>query len=118
MIRNGHRAAVLLGADDYDALEETLAVLADQDLLRDHLSGMAESAEDLRAAMAAVGRLPATSLQRRAAGAAAGRQAVRSPLEPALSARRGPYRVLYVIDERARTVTVTSTSHRTDVYRT
>lgn len=65
--RNGHRAAVLLGADDYDALEETLAVLSDQDLLRDHLDGLAEiadgkgeSAEDLRAAMETAGRLPGT----------------------------------------------------------
>lgn len=65
--RNGHRAAVLLGADDYDALEETLAVLADQDLLRDHLTGLAEiaagqgeGAEDLRAAMEAAGRAPGT----------------------------------------------------------
>ncbi|NLE80726.1 MAG: type II toxin-antitoxin system Phd/YefM family antitoxin [Rhodococcus sp.] len=40
--RNGHRAAVLLGADDYDALRETIAVLSDADLLRAHLSGRAE----------------------------------------------------------------------------
>jgi len=32
--------AVLLGADDYDALRETIAVLADHDLLRDHLAGI------------------------------------------------------------------------------
>jgi antitoxin YefM len=38
--RNGKRAAVLLGADDYDALRETIAVLSDSDLLRDHLTGM------------------------------------------------------------------------------
>ncbi|WP_371382800.1 type II toxin-antitoxin system Phd/YefM family antitoxin [Rhodococcus sp. GXMU-t2271] len=40
--RNGHRAAVLLGADDYDALRETIAVLAEKSLLADHLTGMAE----------------------------------------------------------------------------
>ncbi|SDQ35272.1 type II toxin-antitoxin system Phd/YefM family antitoxin [Quadrisphaera sp. DSM 44207] len=42
--RNGRRAAVLLSAEDFDALEETLAVLADQDLLRAHLTGLAEVA--------------------------------------------------------------------------
>jgi antitoxin YefM len=40
--RNGHRAAVLLGADDYDALRETIAVLADESLLADHLAGIAD----------------------------------------------------------------------------
>ena len=40
--RNGHRAAVLLGADDYDALRETIAVLADESLLADHLTGIAD----------------------------------------------------------------------------
>lgn len=41
--RNGHRAAVLLGADDYDALRETIAVLADESLLADHLAGIADA---------------------------------------------------------------------------
>ena len=40
--RNGRRAAVLLGADDYDALRETIAVLADESLLADHITGMSE----------------------------------------------------------------------------
>lgn len=40
--RNRHRAAVLLGADDYDALRETIAVLAEKSLLADHLTGRAE----------------------------------------------------------------------------
>ncbi|OUS96265.1 type II toxin-antitoxin system Phd/YefM family antitoxin [Rhodococcus sp. NCIMB 12038] len=40
--RNGHRAAVLLGADDYDALRETIAVLSDTDLLAAHLAGTVE----------------------------------------------------------------------------
>ena len=33
------------------------------------------------------------------------------------SARRGPYRVLYRIDEEARTVWVNRVDHRSDVYR-
>lgn len=33
------------------------------------------------------------------------------------SARRGPYRVIYIIDEAARTVTVLAVGHRADVYR-
>ncbi|MEI4747900.1 type II toxin-antitoxin system Phd/YefM family antitoxin [Rhodococcus erythropolis] len=41
--RNGHRAAVLLGADDYDALRETIVVLADEALLAGHLAGVAEA---------------------------------------------------------------------------
>lgn len=40
--RNGHRAAVLLGADDYDAMQETIAVLSDTDLLRAHVEGRTE----------------------------------------------------------------------------
>ena len=33
------------------------------------------------------------------------------------SARRGDYRVLYVIDDQARAVTVMTIAHRSDVYR-
>jgi mRNA interferase RelE/StbE len=33
------------------------------------------------------------------------------------SARRGPYRIIYSIDEAARTVTVLAVGHRADVYR-
>lgn len=40
--RNGRRVAVLLGVDDYDALCETIAVLADESLLGAHLAGVAE----------------------------------------------------------------------------
>ncbi len=40
--KNGHRAAVLLGIDDYDAMRETIAVLSDQELLRDHYQGLDE----------------------------------------------------------------------------
>jgi mRNA interferase RelE/StbE len=39
-----------------------------------------------------------------------------SPLEPAYSARRGDYRVLYFIDDATRVVKVTTISHRADEY--
>ena len=61
--RNGHRAAVLLAADDFDALQETIAVLSDQELLTSHLHGVVEltegdslDAEQLSEAMRAAGR--------------------------------------------------------------
>ncbi|MBB5842407.1 prevent-host-death family protein [Conyzicola lurida] len=40
--RNGRRAAVLLGADDYDALMETLAILGDSALVATIGAGLAE----------------------------------------------------------------------------
>lgn len=40
------------------------------------------------------------------------------PLAPAWSARRGTYRVLYLVDDRRQVVTVTSVRHRADAYRT
>ncbi len=40
------------------------------------------------------------------------------PLAPAYSARRGDYRVLYMIDEASKTVRVTAIRHRADAYRT
>jgi mRNA-degrading endonuclease RelE of RelBE toxin-antitoxin system len=43
---------------------------------------------------------------------------LREPLAPAFSARRGSYRVIYLIDERTRTVIVTAVTHRGDAYRT
>jgi mRNA-degrading endonuclease RelE of RelBE toxin-antitoxin system len=33
------------------------------------------------------------------------------------SARRGPYRIIYAIDDATRTVTVLAIAHRADVYR-
>ncbi len=64
--RNGQRVAVLLGADDYDALRETIAVLADADLLRDHLVGVESlnqsdslDRDELTSVMRAAGRHPA-----------------------------------------------------------
>ncbi len=41
--RNGKRAAVLLSADDYDALIETLDILADADLVRDLHQGLLDA---------------------------------------------------------------------------
>ena len=42
---------------------------------------------------------------------------LRPPLVPAYSARRGAFRVLYLIDDESRTVTVTAVAHRNDAYR-
>ena len=38
--KNGRRAAVLLGADDYDAMRETIAVFSDPSLLIAHQEGV------------------------------------------------------------------------------
>ena len=61
--RNGRRAAVLLGADDFDALLETLAILADSDLVASIREGLGEldagltvSADEVAASMRAAGR--------------------------------------------------------------
>jgi prevent-host-death family protein len=58
--RNGRPAAVILSPDDLESLEETVAVLADQDLVRQLVAGQADLAAgrvhgltDLDAAMAA-----------------------------------------------------------------
>jgi mRNA interferase RelE/StbE len=40
------------------------------------------------------------------------------PLDDRYSARRGTYRVIYRIDDRARIVTVVDIGHRHDIYRT
>jgi hypothetical protein len=40
--KNGQRAAVLLGVDDYDSIMETIAVLSDGELLVAHLRGLGE----------------------------------------------------------------------------
>lgn len=42
---------------------------------------------------------------------------LRLELEGQWASRRGPYRVLYTIDDETRTVTVVAIGHRTDVYR-
>lgn len=61
--KNGHRAAVLLGADDYDAMLETIAVLSDSVLLSNHQRGLEEltagndlTLEQLARVMNAAGR--------------------------------------------------------------
>ena len=41
-----------------------------------------------------------------------------APLAPAWSARRGAYRIVYLIDDIARIVKVTAVRHRSDAYRT
>lgn len=63
--RNGSRAAVLLGADDFDALLETVAILGDVKLVAEISAGLGEldrseteSAEDVATAMGQAGRLP------------------------------------------------------------
>lgn len=40
------------------------------------------------------------------------------PLDDRLSARRGTYRIVYRVDDKARVVTVVDVAHRRDVYRT
>ena len=64
--RNGDRAAVLLSADDYDALLETVDILSRPDEVEAIRRGLAEleagevsSADEVRAAMVASGRLTA-----------------------------------------------------------
>ena len=61
--KNGRRAAVLMGADDYDAMRETIAVLSDSALLLAHELGVQEftnadtlNADQLAEAMKNVGR--------------------------------------------------------------
>lgn len=64
--RNGNRVAVLLSADDYDALIETVDILGRPDEVEAIRRGLAEleagdvsSADEVRAAMVASGRLTA-----------------------------------------------------------
>jgi antitoxin YefM len=62
--RQGRRAAVILSADDFDSIMETLAILSDQELMREVREAEAEAqgghvytlevTEEMRAA----GRLP------------------------------------------------------------
>jgi mRNA interferase RelE/StbE len=40
------------------------------------------------------------------------------PLAPLWSARRGPYRVIYLVDDTNRVVEVTAVRHRKDAYHT
>lgn len=63
--RNGDRVAVLMSADDFDALIETVDILSRPDEIAairqgidDLESGTLSSADDVRAAMIAQGRIP------------------------------------------------------------
>lgn len=42
---------------------------------------------------------------------------LRFELEGRWSARRGPYRIIYAVDDTARTIEVLAIAHRRDVYR-
>lgn len=63
--RNGSRAAVLLSADDYDTMQETMAVLSDVAMLDAHREGQVSieaddylDADQLAYAMREAGRAP------------------------------------------------------------
>jgi antitoxin YefM len=63
--RQGRRAAVILSADDYDSIMETLDILSDSDLMRqlraaeaDVAGGEIVTLEDVTEEMRAAGRLP------------------------------------------------------------
>lgn len=62
--RQGRRAAVILSADDYDSIMETLAILGDQDVMRELRQAEAEaeagrvySLDEVAEEMRAAGRL-------------------------------------------------------------
>jgi mRNA interferase RelE/StbE len=40
------------------------------------------------------------------------------PLDDRFTARRGTYRIIYRVDDKARVITVVDVAHRRDVYRT
>ncbi|OBG16659.1 prevent-host-death protein [Mycolicibacterium celeriflavum] len=63
--RQGRRAAVILSAEDFDSIMETLAILSDQQLLRELRDAEAEadngetySLDEVTEEMRAAGRLP------------------------------------------------------------
>jgi antitoxin YefM len=63
--RNGRRAAVLLSADDFDSLQETLEILSDPKLMQELAEaeeqiarGEVYTLEEVEAEMRARGRLP------------------------------------------------------------
>ena len=63
--RQGRRAVVILSADDYDSIMETLDILSDPDLMRELRQGQADvmggafhAIDDVAKEMRAKGRLP------------------------------------------------------------
>lgn len=59
--RQGRRAAVILSADDYDSIMETLAILSDQELMcemREADRGEVFSLDEVTESMREAGRLP------------------------------------------------------------
>lgn len=59
--RKGRRAAVIISAEDYDSIMETLDILSDQELvreIRDAERGQVYSLEEVTEGMRAHGRLP------------------------------------------------------------
>jgi prevent-host-death family protein len=63
--RQGRRAAVILSADDYDSIMETLAILSDQEVVREVRDaedaaerGEVYTLEEVTEEMRAAGRLP------------------------------------------------------------
>lgn len=60
--RQGRRAAVILSADEYDSIMETLAILSDTDLMRDVRAAEADdeifTLDEVTEEMRARGRLP------------------------------------------------------------
>lgn len=63
--RQGRRAVVILSADDYDSIMESLTILSDQDLMREVGQAEAEAAsgevytlDEVTEEMRAAGRLP------------------------------------------------------------
>jgi len=63
--RQGRRAAVILSADDYDSLIETLDILSDRDLMKELREGRADvtrgdfhTLDDVATELRAKGRLP------------------------------------------------------------
>lgn len=63
--RQGRRAVVILSADDYDSIMETLAILSDRELMREISDAEAEAEagetyplEEVTEEMRAAGRLP------------------------------------------------------------
>jgi mRNA interferase RelE/StbE len=65
-----------------------------------------------RYATAVVELLPAIAANPKRLG-----KPLRFEFEGRWAARRGPYRVIYTLDEKARTVIVLAVAHRADVYR-